>query len=109
MNKTVKTTWDLYTYDVWGNTQDGYEVNDKYSHGNIEIKCKIEINNPGTNREFLSAFPSDYQLSKIFSFTGRLDISGDDLHIYVNRDSDWYPLGELICTSHASLSPIRPI
>jgi hypothetical protein len=29
--------WRLYTYDVWGNAQDGYEVNDVYPKQTLEI------------------------------------------------------------------------
>jgi hypothetical protein len=34
-----------------------------------------------------------------------IETDGDDVTIYVNRASDSYPLGELVCTSHDSLSP----
>lgn len=27
---SIKTTWELRTYDVWGNAKDGYEVNDSF-------------------------------------------------------------------------------
>jgi hypothetical protein len=30
-------TWRLYTYDVWGNANDGYEVNDVYPKQTLEI------------------------------------------------------------------------
>jgi len=35
---TVKTVWSLRTYDVWGNPRYGYEVNDSYSAGEVELK-----------------------------------------------------------------------
>ncbi len=104
--KYVDTTWELRTYDVWGNAKDGYEVNDTYRAGEVTIRCKVEVNNAGTPQEFLSAYPSDSQIRRALSLRRfKLELDGDDLHIYVNRDG--YPCGELYCTSHESLSPIR--
>lgn len=31
----------------------------------------------------------------------------DDITIYVNRERDGYPIGELQCVSHSALSPIK--
>ncbi len=31
--KTVDTTWQIVTYDVWGNSKDGYDVNNAFSRG----------------------------------------------------------------------------
>lgn len=107
--KTVLTTWTKWTYDVWGNKKDGYEVNDRYKCGTVEIRCKIKTYNPGTPQAFQAASPSDFQLRQIFGVHCHLDTDGDDLSIYVKRASDWYPIGELSCESHASLSPIREI
>jgi hypothetical protein len=104
----VDTTWELRTYDVWGNAKDGYEVNDAYRSGEVIIRCKVEVNNAGTPQEFLSAHPSDSQIRKALSLRRfKLETDGDDLHILVNRAKDGYPLGEMYCTSHESLSPIR--
>ena len=108
MNKTVKTTWELWIYDVWGNRQDGYDTNDRFCLSrDYEINLKIEINNLGTEQEFLSASPSDYQIKKAFGVGCSLDVYGDDCDIYVNQESDGFPIGEMHLTSHKSLSPIR--
>jgi hypothetical protein len=103
----IETTWELRTYDVWGNAKDGYEVNDTFRAGEANIRCKVEVNNAGTAQEFLSAYPSDSQIRKALNL-GRFKIEteGDDVSIAVNRARDGYPLGELFCTSHDSLSPI---
>jgi hypothetical protein len=104
----VDTTWELRTYDVWGNAKDGYEVNDTYRAGETTIRCKVEVNNAGTPQEFLSAYPSDSQIRRALSLRRfKLETDGDDLNITVNRAKDGYPLGEMYCTSHESLSPIR--
>lgn len=106
--KTVKTVWELWSYDVWGNREDGFDVNDRSCFNRAyDINLKIEVNNPGSNMQFESAYPSDYQIKKAFGVGCKLDLSGDDTTIYVNRESDNYPIGEMYCTSHESLSPIR--
>lgn len=105
--KTVLTTWRKFTYDVWGNKTDGYEVNDRYGNGSIDIRCKIQTHNIGTPQQFNSAGPSDFQLRQAFGVHCKIETDGDDLAIYVKRKSDWYPIGELLCESHKSLSPIR--
>ena len=106
----VETTWEMRTYDVWGNARDGFEVNDSHRAGEVTLRLKIETNNRGTAGEFESAYPSDSQIRNALGL-GRykLDLDGDDLHIYVNRASNSYPEGEMYCTSHKSLSPIREV
>jgi hypothetical protein len=106
----IDTTWELRTYDVWGNARDGYEVNDTYRAGTVTLRLTVIVNNAGTPQEFVSAYPSDSQIRRAMSLRRfRLETDGDDLTIYVNRAKDSYPCGEMHCTSHASLSPIRAI
>jgi hypothetical protein len=105
--KTILTTWRGATYDVWGNAKDGYDVNDKYSRGTVDIRLKVRTANAGTPQEFKHAYPSPYQIGKVFGTRAALDIDGDDCVVYVNRRSDGYPIGELVLESHESLSPIR--
>ena len=104
----VDTTWELRTYDVWGNARDGYEVNNTFRAGEVTIRCKVQVDNAGTPQEFLSAYPSDSQIRKALGLRRfKLELDGDDLQILVNRAKDGYPCGEMYCTSHDSLSPIR--
>ncbi len=107
--KTVRTTWELWSYDVWGNKDDGYEVDDRSCFAReYVINCKIEHNNADVPAlAFDSAYPSDHQIRQAFGVSCKIETSGDDTHIDVTRASDDYPLGEMYCTSHASLSPIR--
>lgn len=106
----IDTTWETAHYDVWGNARDGYEVNDVYrSHEEVYIRIAVTVNNAGTPQQFLSVYPSDSQIRRALDLKRfRLEIEGDDLTIYVNRERDGYPCGEMHCTSHESLSPIRP-
>lgn len=106
--KRIETHWEVWTYDVWGNRTDGYDVNDRYCQSrDTRIDCKVETFNVGTPQQFDSASPSDRQLQNLFGTRSSLDTDGDDTTIYVNRASDNYPIGELHCISHESLSPIR--
>jgi len=106
--KTVKTTWELWNYDVWGNDDDGYEVNDRFCFNReYTINLKPVTYNQGTPRAFIAAYPSDYQIKKAFGVSCAIDADGDDTVIYVNRESDGYPIGEMYCISHSSLSPIK--
>jgi hypothetical protein len=105
---TEATVWEVWTYDVWGNAKDGYDVNDRWCHDRrYAIDCPIEDWNAGTPGEFRQASPTDRQIRQAFGMACQFETDGDDLNIYVNRRRDSYPIGELICVSHDSLSPIR--
>ena len=108
----LATTWEVVTYDVWGNKHDGYEVNDAHRCGEVELEIPIELNNrafPGV--EFFSAYPTDKQIREALDIKPRvhLRLDGDDCTIYVEHESTGYPLGELRLTSHESLSPIKTV
>jgi hypothetical protein len=104
----LRTTWRTASYDVWGNEKDGYEVNDVYRGLDAVIYAPITRYNVGTAHEFRAAYPNDKQIREALGIRPRvrLDIEGDDLTIYVNRARDGYPIGELTCISHHSLSPV---
>lgn len=107
----VETTWECWTYDVWGNEKDGFEVNDRYKQGEFTLRVPVERHNIGTEREFSSAYPTDKQIRECLGIKPRfrLEIDGDDMSYYVRHERSGYPLGEMYCTSHVSLSPIRTI
>lgn len=107
--KTVDTVWEVvYHYDVIND--DGiYQVNDSSNQGETTLRLKIVTNNKGTSGQHQSAYPSDYQIKKVFGINCRIDKEGDDMVIYINRSRDLYPIGELRCISHSSLSPIKPL
>lgn len=108
MTKTITTEWEVATYDVWGNARDGYDVNDVYRHGTETLVLTVETANEGTPQAFDHASPTDRQLRRVFGLGKiQLDTDGDDLTIYVNRARDGYPIGEIRCVSHKSLSPIQ--
>jgi hypothetical protein len=105
----VNTVWELWSYDVWGNETDGYEVNDRSCFARqYKLRLAVVVNNEGTPQEFISAYPKDNQIRRAFGCKRvQLDLEGDDTYIYVSDETTGYPIGEMICTSHESLSPIR--
>lgn len=93
----MKQTYELWSYDVWGNKDDGYEVNDRYCFDRAYIvNVKPVKYNQGTEREFTSYPLSDYAIKKAFGVSCAIDTEGDDRIICVNRKSDGYPIGEMI-------------
>src|SRR3990167_4305409 len=107
----VETVWEVRTYDVWGNARDGYDVNDSFViDREYKLRLRVKVYNSGTAGEFIAAYPTDRQIRKALGLTNvQLDLDGDDLNITVNRSRDGYPIGELICISHSSLSPISEL
>ena len=76
--KTYK--FDLYTYDVWGNDKDGYEVNDIYlQEHDICIDEEIVF---GRDKELIQALKRINIIHKT-SKTSKWGITGDpDLSLY---------------------------
>ena len=106
--KYESTVWEVWIYEVWGNETDGYDVNNRSCvEREYPLRLAVTVNNAGKTGEFISAYPSDRQLRKLFGIVGRIETTGDDLHISVECGNDGYPVGELTCISHDSLSPIR--
>lgn len=104
--RTLSSVWSRWTYDVWGNTHDGYEVNNRYCiERNHALEIPVETHNAGTPHEFDSASPTDEQIRAAFYIRCPFEIDGDDTAIYVTRAPDGYPIGEMLCESHESLSP----
>ena len=92
--------WAVYTYDVWGNATDGYEVNDRYCVASThELDEHETIYNPGTPNEFSCWELTDADIIDALGLVNdpelEIDVDGDDEVIYVNLSEDSYPLGEL--------------
>ena len=88
-------TYKLWTYDVWGNTRDGFNVNDRYSHGLVTIACRREDFNIGTPHQFATWEPTDRQLSRAAGFL-RCTWDGQEGTYYAEAASNGKPIGELI-------------
>ena len=83
--KMVKAT--VWSYDVWGNAHDGYEVNDRRKFGTFDVYKDALSEDAGVL----------YFLKEIEFFKPRvqlrsLEIDGDDMNIYVNEARGGYPL-----------------
>ena len=87
-------TFDVYTYDVWGNARDGFDVNDRYKSGTVDIRCKRQVFNEGTEHQFESFEPTDRQLSIAAAFCGSVTWDGDG-NIYYATARNGKPIGEL--------------
>ncbi len=63
--------YSITTYDVWGNSRDGWEVNDCFrSDRTIDVRCKRESFNVGTPHEFHTWHPTDRQLNRAIGERG---------------------------------------
>jgi hypothetical protein len=91
--KTKVRKFKLWTYDVWGNARDGFDVNDRYGHGHVTIRCKAKTYNAGTPNEFTDYQPTDRQLSRAAGFS-RVEWEGSDGVFYATA-SNGRPIGEL--------------
>lgn len=80
---TAKTAeWQLVTYDVWGNAEEGYEVNDVYPRGIHTLSIAP------TDEEFL-------QITKdALGIECKCEIDGDDDCVWLTRANDNRPLCE---------------
>lgn len=78
--------WSVWTYDVWGNAKDGFEVNDRSC---IERSFESKTDTP-TTREIRSALRLD-------GWHGGIAIDRDDCNVYVSAKRSGRPIGELIC------------
>jgi len=77
----------VWTYDVWGNKRDGFEVNNRYKQGTYTLTSRT--------------MNSDKALIRFAKRTlgikprVRVELDGDDRTVYVNHKSSGYPLGEI--------------
>ena len=93
--KTQVRVYQVWTYDVWGNAKEGYEVNDRSSAGEVIIRCKREVFNEGTEHEFARYNPTDLQLSRAIGGRGLSWDGESDYTLYAERKSDGRPECEL--------------
>jgi hypothetical protein len=40
--KKLKTEWEVKFYEVWGNSKDGYDINDISGRDTVKFNLKIE-------------------------------------------------------------------
>lgn len=84
-------TYKLYSYDVWGNEEDGFEVNDIYPTG-MEIELEDEEDN---DEEMLRAL-IEVDFLKYTCRSGDIIFENDDEECITFSDAETYqPIGEL--------------
>jgi hypothetical protein len=93
--KSKKLTFEIWSYDVWGNARDGFEVNDRSKVGKITVTAKRTTHNAGTPHEFSTYHPTDRQLARAANCTGCVfDYSDGSYEITLRRNGR--PIGQLI-------------
>lgn len=78
----------LYTYDVWGNSKDGYDINNTF-RTNIVLELKPNF----SDKELIKQLNKHYFSRKHQARSFLID--GDDQFITVNSAKDYYPICEL--------------
>lgn len=71
--------WEFISYDLWGNDEDGYEVNQSFTTGII-----LDIEDSDTDIAVIKAL-RDAGLCDIDD-DERIDIDGDEHTLYINLD-----------------------
>lgn len=81
--------WSFWTYDVWGNKREGYEVNNRF-----EIdKAYIDDSIIADDKKLATLVRKIFGLKKI-----QLSFDGDDRSIFIEAARDGYPIGEMEMT-----------
>ena len=98
-------SYALWFYDVWGNEEDGFEVNDRYcASRDFIIPTMPKTYNRGTSRQFTDFVPSDKEILralvdagelKPLALTAGIEFDGDGENIYLTEDNG-FPLCELL-------------
>jgi hypothetical protein len=93
---TATATWEIWTYDVWGNAQDGWEVNDRFCQ-----QRAAEMPTDADDATILRTL-KEWGILKKTTQLRHLEIDGDDGLITVNQAKDGYPLCEMILNDEPS-------
>ena len=110
---------EVWTYDVWGNTDDGWEVNNRFPQSrDARLACECRVSNlprhPGASDDFRS-WPADsssfsaevcvsFELSDetIRETLGGVDDGQGDGSTYYVEDDDGKPIGEIVIVGYES-------
>ena len=83
----VDHEWTVWSYDTWGNEEDGYSVNDR-----SEIGTVILPDNP-TDAQINEAVGEYFDISRVCIDNG---ISDDTTIEIVLEEDEGYPVGQLV-------------
>lgn len=84
---TKRMIFRLWTYDVWGNARDGYNVNDRFDQGEITLTARCKVYNVGTPNEFASYELSDRQLNRAIGARGLTWDGESEYTLYAETES----------------------
>jgi len=88
-SNSPKVKWDIHNYDVWGNEEDGFEVNNTFT-----LARDVLMSSEPTNTEILNVIKEEGLVIDNTRLKD-LDIGGDDTYITINESATSYPLGDL--------------
>jgi len=107
----INTQWQTYSYDVWGNKTDGFEVNNIFKSDIVDLTIELTLYNEDTDRAFYIGYPTDKQVRESLGIKPRVQIEDNiqaENTCYPEHASTGYPLGEMRLISHESLT-FKPI
>ena len=88
MAQAIKT-YTLWTYDVWGNAEEGYDVNDRSClDREFAIPTTHEVFNVGTPQEFATDEPTDAQIIKALKDAGYLKKSVQSRRLTIDGEPE---------------------
>lgn len=79
----------VWTYDVWGNAEDGYDVNDRHKIAVVDLSEKP------TDGEIIQAM-YDTGIVTNEGIRNQMEVTGEPELLYVNVEEDGYPVAELV-------------
>lgn len=82
-------TWRVWSYDVWGNAEDGYEVNNRFSVATVREKADL------TDADAIRLAQRVGLLSRGAN-VDTVTVAGDDFTIEFEDAEDGFPLGSLV-------------
>ena len=89
--KAKQEKYKVYTYDVWGNSEDGYDVNDRFSSS-----FSVLVSPDDTEKDILDKLEDIGFLGKEGRTFATLDANCFDDHLYFVSSWDSKPLFELV-------------
>ena len=94
--RTRKAVYSTYNYDVWGNEDDGYEVNDVFCINRaVEFTQEELVYNEGLPFEFRCWVVPEQEVKEYFGYMQDVTIDGDDEGTIYLELEDGMPAGEI--------------